>query len=232
MLPLQDGAIKKIDEKFEEMFRFFGASDRRRLQIITYADYNLSKISGVEIALRAMHDSSAEELLHVEERVAAIEILTKARELHQAVEAMNKKRQRMKQEMDERQAFHENHRRLVAQGNRRALEDISGPGQSCTSDHKPIKISGGTMALSLPFAATIEVTISGEVRRKRDFSTELLEEMGIKLPTQNVKVFPFPLFPLVSIKVGYSLDIRIPSKCSSALVCLSAHIILVACPSG
>ena len=122
----------------------------------------------------------------------------------------------MKQEMDERQAFHENHRRLVAQGNRRALEDISGPGQSCTSDHKPIKISGGTMALSLPFAATIEVTISGEVRRKRDFSTELLEEMGIKLPTQNVKVFPFPLFPLVSIKVGYSLDIRIPCKCCSA----------------
>lgn len=211
-LPCQTTAIDKVGEYFNRIFSFFGGSDRRRLQIVTYADYNLSTIRGVDVATRALQDTSAEAALHIDERVAASEILTKLRELHVSVEIISQKREAMHREMDEREAHYEHHRRLIARRDRRALEEISTPSRSCMLAHKPITFRGGTLAVSVPFKASIEMEARGSVQRKRDISKDLLEELGSKFPIQLNKIIPFTVILPLSLKLGFSLDIKVPCK--------------------
>lgn len=160
----------------------------------------------------ALQDTSAEAAVHVNERVAAIEILTKLRELHVSAASIAQQQKVMHREMDAREAHYEHQRQLVARRDRRALEDVSAPSRSCMLDHKPIRFSGGVLAVSLPFKATVEMELSGSVQRKRDYSKDLLEELGKKLPVKGVHIIPFTVVLPLSLKIGYSLDIKIPSK--------------------
>ena len=204
--------MQSIRDFFNRLFGGFSSSDRRRLSITSYHEYNLSSLAGTANAITALNDPSAEDATHVSERTVALDILHKLHSLHVSIAHAHTLRERMHAEMEERQAHYEHQRRLVQQRDRRALSEIGSPSTSCIRSHEPVKLSGGTIALSLPFQATVEVNLPTSFSQKEDISMDLLEEFGVrprKIPIKLTKTFPIPI-PLLSVKLGFSLDVKIP----------------------
>ena len=153
---------------------------------------------------------------------------------------MVERRQRMHEEMDahreqtnrefERHAEHlRERRRLQAHSDllrrRRnlqgqddwAAEQASEEGafETCSSTNRPIEVTAALMRVSLPLKLTFEIQ-QGSFKVSKD----LLEEWGVKpksIPISFQKEISIPVWPAIAIKVGWTLDIKIPFELAVSL---------------